>query len=566
MASGFLVSIIPGLSKSSQWARAQTVDQPCRMMIGAFSFAVCLCAANLALAQSQGEPVFSGLPCPLAATSTSTSQAPMPYNLAGEWNGRFGVPGSPGRYQIERVRIYQNGDRVTAVKVTGNVVIPSGKITFCGDYRSNSFDIRIQRAALGYVNPDWLSARLTVVDENHLRIDTGQTYERIGAAPAVAANANEAAAPPLAFRPRGETAQRPDNQAESPPMAGTPVGSWRGIGRIRGANLITTAKLELRRVDGGLVARWSESLNDRESIRLRLKAQEDATGFILTAEAVEQRAGATRLCSSFDAVKFNRTAAGELYANLNLPIRPANAPGCAPESFAMVSDANPHAADIVDALLRGGRAFGSRDFGEAIRQYEIAAGFGNGLGAFVLARIYSGDPRLTGIANGQSQARRWDVQSYKNKYIPARHYMICDGVRTKNAMISLINALFDDPSFIPMKVFGAGASYLFTRPNIFTTYSFDPTADFGEGLEDEFLESPFTCNLIVHMRASLRNPFNASAEDRVGEGLLNNFLGMTPTSFRFTVTGNSGGSCSIEIDSQYAARKFAATVPQCDEP
>jgi TPR repeat protein len=358
----------------------------------------------------------------------------------------------------------------------------------------------------------------------------------------------------------------PHAESQSPSQVRSVVGAWTGLGRLRNTNIITVINVEFTRADSEIAGEWYERINDQEFIRLRLRGTEDATGASVRVDSVEQKGGGSRLCSSFSSVKFNPTAAGELYANLNFPSRWSNAPGCTTESIELVSNANPKFAEIVEALYRGHAAQDRRNFGEAINQYKIAAEDGNGHAAFAIGYIYTGDARVTGIPNDPSEARRWYIKSIERNYMPARHYMICDGTRTKDSMIQLINNLFDDPSFTAAKLFGALASYFLTDPDVFRTYSFGPTADFAEAAEDEFMESPFLCNLIYHMHPSIRNPGNADANDMVGLGLLSNLLVQTPFAMKFNLSVGGGGACLIEMDSQYASKKFTATLAHCDEP
>jgi TPR repeat protein len=335
---------------------------------------------------------------------------------------------------------------------------------------------------------------------------------------------------------------------------------------MRNSDIVTTIHLEFTRTNDEIVGQWYEKISDQEFIRMRLRGTEDATGASMRVDSVEQKADANRLCSSFHSVRFNRTTAGELYANLNFPRRQTNAPGCTSESIAMVSDTNPNVKEIVDALYRGHRAIGGRTFRDATTQYRTAADYGNGLAAFALARIYSGDERATGVPNDPREARRWDSKSYASGYVPAKHYMICDSAKAKNSMIGLIDDMFDDPSFLSAKFFSAIASWFLTDPDIFATYTFTPEADFAEAAEDAFLENPFLCSLIFHVEPALRSPATSNANDVMGLTLIRDLLERTPQYIEFNLSVDGKGTCSIELDSRYASKKFSATLPHCHDP
>lgn len=58
------------------------------------------------------------------------SDQPPPPNLAGEWIGRY-----PGHFD-ETVLIIQRGDRVEALKMTGDEHVPAGEVTWRADLRT----------------------------------------------------------------------------------------------------------------------------------------------------------------------------------------------------------------------------------------------------------------------------------------------------------------------------------------------------------------------------------------------------------------------------------------------
>jgi hypothetical protein len=171
-------------------------------------FSLLLLPAPSALAQAS----VSGLPCPIPPAQESSPPSGSA-DLTGDWDGRFGVPGRPGEYQTERVKIEQDGAHVVAIKSTGNTGIPVGKITFCGNYLANTFDVQIQIAGLNYSNPQWAPARVTVLDKDHLRLDNDQTFQRI----AYAGQASVSPPPTVTPAPPVSPSPVPDSGATTAP-------------------------------------------------------------------------------------------------------------------------------------------------------------------------------------------------------------------------------------------------------------------------------------------------------------------------------------------------------------
>ncbi len=89
-------------------------------------------------------------------------------NYAGEWIGYY-----PGHYD-EVVRIYQRGEQLEAVKITGDDHVPGGAITWRADLRSGRGEGQI--AETEFRNPRFIPGKLTVVNEERIVF----TWERLG--------------------------------------------------------------------------------------------------------------------------------------------------------------------------------------------------------------------------------------------------------------------------------------------------------------------------------------------------------------------------------------------------
>jgi len=85
-------------------------------------------------------------------------------NLNGDWVGNYGPHGD------EYIRIVHKGYYISATKITGDVNVPAGKITWhatlCNN-RNKGWG-QIQVANVGYVNPRWGIASMDIKDEDNL--------------------------------------------------------------------------------------------------------------------------------------------------------------------------------------------------------------------------------------------------------------------------------------------------------------------------------------------------------------------------------------------------------------
>lgn len=81
-------------------------------------------------------------------------------NLSGEWVGFF-----PGHFD-EVVRIVQQGDRVEAIKVTGDDFVPADEVTWRANVETGRGEGQI--AEREFRNPRFVPGRLKVVDRDRI--------------------------------------------------------------------------------------------------------------------------------------------------------------------------------------------------------------------------------------------------------------------------------------------------------------------------------------------------------------------------------------------------------------
>ena len=88
--------------------------------------------------------------------------------FSGEWIGYY-----PGHFD-EVVRIYQRGDQLEAVKITGDDHVPGGAVTWRADLRTGSGEGQI--AETEFRNPRFIPGKLTVVNDERIVF----TWEKLG--------------------------------------------------------------------------------------------------------------------------------------------------------------------------------------------------------------------------------------------------------------------------------------------------------------------------------------------------------------------------------------------------
>lgn len=88
--------------------------------------------------------------------------------FAGEWIGYY-----PGHFD-EVVRIYQRGNQLEAVKITGDDHVPGGAITWRADLGTGRGEGQI--AETEFRNPRFIPGRLTVLNDERLVF----TWEKLG--------------------------------------------------------------------------------------------------------------------------------------------------------------------------------------------------------------------------------------------------------------------------------------------------------------------------------------------------------------------------------------------------
>lgn len=89
-------------------------------------------------------------------------------NFGGEWIGYY-----PGHYD-EVIRIYQRGEQLEAVKITGDDHVPGGAITWRADLRTGRGEGQI--AETEFRNPRFIPGKLEIVNSDRIVF----TWERLG--------------------------------------------------------------------------------------------------------------------------------------------------------------------------------------------------------------------------------------------------------------------------------------------------------------------------------------------------------------------------------------------------
>jgi hypothetical protein len=91
-----------------------------------------------------------------------------PTELAGEWIGYY-----PGHFD-EVIKIYQRGEQLEAVKITGDDHVPGGAVTWRANARTGFGEGQI--AETEFRNPRFIPGKLTVVNEERIVF----TWEKLG--------------------------------------------------------------------------------------------------------------------------------------------------------------------------------------------------------------------------------------------------------------------------------------------------------------------------------------------------------------------------------------------------
>lgn len=114
--------------------------------------------------------LFCGAATTVGQTSnTGNQQSAKRYDLNGLWEGKFTVLRANGSsLLVERVMIQQIGDDFVATKITGDEVVPAGKVTIRGKYTSNPF--HAEQACVMSGISQWAATTVTIVDAIHLKV------------------------------------------------------------------------------------------------------------------------------------------------------------------------------------------------------------------------------------------------------------------------------------------------------------------------------------------------------------------------------------------------------------
>jgi hypothetical protein len=87
--------------------------------------------------------------------------SPPPIDLTGDWIGYY------AGHHDEVIRVTQRGNRVEAVKVTGDLHVPAGEMTFWAELTGREGKGEGQIAAADFHDPKFIPGRLRILDENH---------------------------------------------------------------------------------------------------------------------------------------------------------------------------------------------------------------------------------------------------------------------------------------------------------------------------------------------------------------------------------------------------------------
>ena len=82
-------------------------------------------------------------------------------DLTGDWIGNY------NGHHDEVVRVTQAGNRVEAIKITGDLHVPAGEVTFRAELYGWRGRGEGQIAQLEFHNPRFVPGRLEIVDDDH---------------------------------------------------------------------------------------------------------------------------------------------------------------------------------------------------------------------------------------------------------------------------------------------------------------------------------------------------------------------------------------------------------------
>lgn len=107
---------------------------------------------------------------PPPAQSPVAAATAGPADVTGLWLGQYG----PDRF--ETVRVVQDGSEVVATKVTGDVNVPAGEVTFKATLVGDEGEGFGRAADSGYSNPRWVPGRLHVLSATQIAF----TWQGVG--------------------------------------------------------------------------------------------------------------------------------------------------------------------------------------------------------------------------------------------------------------------------------------------------------------------------------------------------------------------------------------------------